>query len=293
MDNSYLRDKIAGDLFRESGVATPMRSFYRVYWDTGDGPVYFGLYTMAEVPDDPMFAAQLGETGGNLYKPTGDAATWKTGYTIGEASFPLKRDEDETSWQDVAAAIDALNADRTDAQKWREGLAKYLNVDVFLHWLAINSVIQDWDTYGQMAHNYYLYGDPSDNGRLVWIPWDHNHAMPGAQEGIVAVNTPLPLDMMSVSDDWPLIRYLLDDPEYHQVYTDYVNEFSDDIFATESMTERFRYEHALIAPFVIGEEGETPEHTMIFDTSAFETTVDDLITHVENRQSAVADFLDR
>jgi spore coat protein H len=43
-----------------------------------------------------------------------------------------------------------------------------------LRWLAVNTAIENWDAYGRMAHNYYLYGDPSDGGRLKWIPWDHN-----------------------------------------------------------------------------------------------------------------------
>ena len=33
-----------------------------------------------------------------------------------------------------------------------------------------------------MAHNYYLYGDPAQGGRLRWIPWDHNMAF-GAGPG--------------------------------------------------------------------------------------------------------------
>jgi len=47
---------------------------------------------------------------------------------------------------------------------------------VFLRWLALNSALENWDTYGGMAHNYYLYDDP-DTGRLTWIGWDHDRIL--------------------------------------------------------------------------------------------------------------------
>jgi spore coat protein CotH len=32
--------------------------------------------------------------------------------------------------------------------------------DVFLKYLAVNGIIQNWDIYGLMVHNFYLYNDP-------------------------------------------------------------------------------------------------------------------------------------
>ncbi|MGD8807508.1 MAG: CotH kinase family protein, partial [Chloroflexota bacterium] len=46
----------------------------------------------------------------------------------------------------------------------------------FLKWLAISAIIQHWDAYGNMSHNYYLYDDP-ETGQLTWISWDNNMAM--------------------------------------------------------------------------------------------------------------------
>ena len=41
---------------------------------------------------------------------------------------------------------------------------------------AVNGVMQNWDTYGRMAHNYVVYNDPG-TGLLTWIPWDSNEAL--------------------------------------------------------------------------------------------------------------------
>ena len=78
-DESQLREKVASDIFRESGLASPRTQFYEVYIDHGPGPIYFGLYTMVEEPDDTLLASQFNNDGGNLYKPDGNGARFTQG----------------------------------------------------------------------------------------------------------------------------------------------------------------------------------------------------------------------
>ncbi|HRI18357.1 MAG TPA: CotH kinase family protein, partial [Burkholderiaceae bacterium] len=113
----------------------------------------------------------------------------------------------------------------SDAAAWRAGLAAILDVDVFLHWLALNAVVQDWDVYGRMAHNYYLYADPQSAGRFQWIPWDHSFAFTGADGGMFGQS--LSLGMDEVGAEWPLIRFLLDDPTYNERYTQFVAQAAE------------------------------------------------------------------
>ncbi|WAS89980.1 hypothetical protein [Nannocystis punicea] len=49
--------------------------------------------------------------------------------------------------------------------------------------------------------------------------------------------------------------------------------------------------HALIAPYVVGPEGEQPGYTFIGSEAAFTATLDDLLGHVEQRQQDIAEFL--
>ena len=86
------------------------------------------------------------------------------------------------------------------------------------------AVIQNWDAYGSMSHNYYLYNDPA-SGQLEWISWDHNEAMSagnggGGRRGPGSGS--VSLDKADVNDNWSLIRYLLDDPVYYALYVDYL-----------------------------------------------------------------------
>ena len=58
----------------------------------------------------------------------------------------------------------------------------FLSVSCLTH-LALNQAMVNWDTYGRMTHNYYLYSDPSDD-RFTWIPWDLNEAILERNGGI-------------------------------------------------------------------------------------------------------------
>jgi hypothetical protein len=62
MDDSYLREKVTADIFREAGVVASQTAFYEVYVDTGEGPKYFGLYTVVEIVDDTVIKTQFAET---------------------------------------------------------------------------------------------------------------------------------------------------------------------------------------------------------------------------------------
>lgn len=178
-DNSLIREKVAADIFREGGVPSAQTSFYRIYVDYGQGSKYFGLYTMVEAPDKPMLQTQFKNAEGNLYKPEGTGAKF---VTFDQKSFVKKSNESSSDWKDIEAVFSALHASRTDAAKWRADLEKVFDMSGYLNYLAINTLIQNWDTYGRMSHNYYLYSDPSD-GKVHWIPWDNNMALSESMGG--------------------------------------------------------------------------------------------------------------
>jgi spore coat protein H len=173
-DDSQLHEVLATEILRDRGVPAARAAFYRVFVDVGAGAEYWGLYTMIEDPaDGAMLDAQFGTRSGNLYKPDGPGANWMA---FDRRGFENRTRGNPTDADDVAAAIGALHAPREDARAWRDALEKRFDVDLFLRWLAVNTALENWDAYGVMAHNYYLYGDPARAGRLQWIPWDHNMA---------------------------------------------------------------------------------------------------------------------
>ncbi len=285
-DDSSLREKITADLFRESGVPSAQTAFYAVNIDYGEGPVYFGLYTVVEVVDDTLIETQFSDDNGNVYKPEGSGATFASG-SFSEASFDKETNQDEDDYSDILALFDILHdqSRTSDPESWRGNLEAVFDVDTFLNWLAVNTVIQNWDTYGVMQHNYYLYNDP-ENGQLVWIPWDNNESLKAS--GQMRDRSALQLDLQSVGENWPLVSYLRDDPVYFQKYLTYLDEFLSDVFVLDEMAERFQYYHSIIAPYVL-DEGQ--EFTQISSSQAFDNSAAELIQYTQSRIIEAENFL--
>jgi len=170
-------------VFRSFGVPAVRTAYYEIYIDKGSGAEYYGVYTMCEVVFDTFLSSWFGTKSGNCYKPDGDGAKFQAG-TFTLADFEKKTNELAADFTDIQALYDALHADTrtSDAAAWRAGLEAVFDVDGFLKYLAVNNTIQNWDTYGKMTHNYYLYNDPAD-GLIKWIVWDNNEAFQLGKQG--------------------------------------------------------------------------------------------------------------
>jgi spore coat protein CotH len=322
-DDSFIRDKTAADIFRAAGVPTPRGAFAQVYIDIGNGPFYMGLYTMIEKVEDHMLVSQLGNDWGNLYKPWGDAARWPP---IAETAVPLvttsvaeieahfeKQTNTSTDWSDVVAAINILHSDRTDAAAWRTRLEAVFDVPAFLKWLAANQTMLDWDAYGCMTHNYYVYANPNNGGRFMWLPWDLNEALAdrkhdGCVPGSVMMDE-IVSGSASIGKAWPLIDYIVGDSTYRHAYKGYLRSVLDGAFEASAVKARMQADHDLVAPYLDGtvasENGAvknglfTGWYTYQNATAAdFKTslarvgdgtsTADGLQVHVDKRRAAVA-----
>ena len=285
-DPSFLRDAATSAILEEAGLPAAETAFYQVVLDYGEGPVTLGLYTMIEVVDDTVVERTFGSDDGNIYEADGSAASFaaSTRDQI-EQSFQKENNEDEADWSDIETLFDVLHDElrSSDPASWRANLESIFDVDSFLEWLAISSVIQHWDAYGSMSHNYYLYHDP-DSGQLRWISWDHNQAMSegmGDRGGRGPGNRSVSLDRAEVNDNWPLIRYLLDDPVYYARYLDYLAETVAGPFDPDEMAETYQSLADLIEPYATEDVGE----------AAFEAAVQQLIEHAYQRADSVEEFL--
>ena len=281
VDSSLLHEKIAADIYRDAGVPSAQTAFYRVYLDHGRGSLYFGLYTIVEIPRRPMLEAQFGDGRGNLYKPGGRGSDWVEYH---QDAFKKKTNKDEADWSDIEAEFEALPASRDDAAAWRSGLEEVFDAYGFLRWLAVVRLLPNLDSYGQHAHNYFLYGDPTHDGRLSWIPWDNNMAF--------TVLRNLSLDMGDLRDNSPLIRYLIDDPVYWAAYVTNVAEVIEGAYAIEPTQASIQAAHDLIEPYVIGENGERDGYTQLTSPEVFENSVERLYAHIEARHEAAIEFLE-
>jgi hypothetical protein len=285
-DSSFLRDAAASAILEEAGLPAAETAFYEVVLDYGEGPVTLGLYTMIEVIDDTVVERYFGSDDGNICEADGPAASFAAS-TNGqiEQSFQKENNKDDTDWSDIESLFEVLHDDErtNDPAGWRANLESIFDVDGFLEWLAISAVIQHWDAYGNMSHNYYLYHDP-DSGQLKWISWDHNMAMSagmGRRDGQSPGTSTVSLDKAEVNDNWPLIRYLLDDPVYYALYLDYLSETIAGPFDPDHMAETYQAMAKLIEPYAAPDVG----------AEAFDAAVQQLIDHAYQRAETVQEFL--
>ncbi|KGL63623.1 CotH kinase family protein [Polaribacter sp. Hel1_85] len=283
-DSSMLREKVATDVFRNAGLAASHTAFYTLYVDHGDGPQYFGLYTLVEEVDDTVTETQFSSDEGNLYKPDGDAASFASG-TFDEDEYVKKNNEDDADFTDVQSLLSIINdgSRTTDPATWRANLDAIFDTEVFLKYLAVNGIVQNWDTYGRMTHNYFLYNNP-DTNKLTWIPWDNNEALQtGKMGGALSLN----FSGLS-SSQWPLIGYMYQDDVYKEKYDAYLEEVINDAFNETTIQELYTSYAALIEEFATS---EVSGYTFLNSSSSFQSAVSTLKSHATSRKNAVDAYL--
>jgi len=281
-DMSLMREKTASDLFRAFGIASARTSFCEVWIDFGSGPFYFGLYNLIEEVDDTVIETQF-NGGGNLYKPEGQAATFSEG-SFNTFQLYKKTNTENGDYSDVRQLYEAINGTTRllDNQAWKEGITNIFDIEKYLKWLAANTVMQNWDTYGKMSHNYYLYNDPL-TGRLCWIPWDNNESLREGKNGGA-----LSLGFTEVTGKWPLIRYIYDDSEWRQLYNNGIELFIQEAFSVSRFDMIIDSQAELIRQYAVAEK---PGYTFLPSASAFGSATDDLKQHVRERHIAAAEYL--
>jgi hypothetical protein len=89
------------------------------------------------------------------------------------------------------------------------------------------------------------------------------------------------LDKAEISENWPMIRFLLDDPVYYKLYLSYLAETIEGPFSPDQMAETYQALADLVAPYAAADVGE----------STFNAAVQQLIDHAYQRSEDVQEFL--
>lgn len=281
-DASLMREKVGADLFRDFGLVSAHTNFCEVYVDYGSGPQYYGVYTIVEEVDDTVLDDQFGDDSGNLYKPDGDAASFASG-TYDEGEFEKKNNDEAADYTDVRALYDLMQSSlrTSDEEAWKASLESVLDVDTFLKWLAANTVFQNWDTYGNMTHNFFLYNNP-ENNLLTWIPWDNNESLGDDKRSCLSFT------FSEVRSSWPLIYYLNQVDSYKAIYETYLAQFTEEVFNSGRMTTIYESYEELLRESAYA---EVNGRTYISYDQAFDNEVNELKSHVSTRVAAVNSYL--
>lgn len=170
----------------------------------------------------------------------------------------------------------------------------------FIKWLAINTAMTNWDTYGAMAHNFYLYNAP--NRGLVWIPWDNNEAistnnkpnfpipegMPEPPKDFRMPNRGLALSLKDCPKQFVLIAYLAQDPTYYGSYLKEVETFRKNTWQATKLNKQVDGYVSLIKQAASREKSP---YSHLTNEKSFEEGIQGLQKQILKRASEIDQFL--
>lgn len=211
-DPSYMREFLTYEVLEEMGLPTPNYSYVNLFVN---GELY-GLYLAIENIEEPYLERHFGSSNGNLFKAdTGANLQWQDGMSIEETNLEQKVGlENDTN---LLHFIKALSAG--------EGVEEYFDVDSYLRYLAVSTVMANMDSYqGMMSHNYFLY---ELNGKFTFLAWDHNMSIGGMGDNQEQIELLLDEPTVGAVDQFPLVSYVLNNKTYKEAYYGYVEEVTE------------------------------------------------------------------
>jgi spore coat protein H len=284
-DISMLRDKIGANVFRENGIPTAQTAFMKVYIDNGREKKYYGVYVVSEVLEDTAIKKAFGDNMGNIYEPETTLKFFSKG------SFYKKNNANMGDYADVETFVSVLNSDKrkTNYTEWKASLEKNLDVNAYLKWLAINTAIRNDDGY---FNNYYLYQLP--NRKLTWVPSGFTSAFKfplRTPSGVVDTDLVIDLAWSKATDQFPIIKYILDDPAYRAIYKENIRVFSETYFTPEKMNALFEKNQKMIAPYINGVEKEEKPYTHLAKITDFDKGLQDLKDFMTKQNANIKEYL--
>ena len=155
-DTALVSQFLSYKVFNDAGIHAPRCSLAKV---TVNGE-YLGIYSNVESYKKPFLKARYGDDTGDLYEGTVTDFYPKTVNKL-EAK---KSDQDRKS---VARLAEILASDEDLPM---DELEELVDVDNFLKFWAVESLIGFWDGYTQNQNNFFVYKNPA-NQKFYFMPW--------------------------------------------------------------------------------------------------------------------------
>ena len=139
-----------------------------------DGQNYLGRYDFVVRGNDTE--SSLNEAVAMAMLEEAGLATHRVAFTAfsvngSEAIWKQRTGEDDMT--PIVEFMDFIN--NSSDETFEDSLGEYLDLDQFAKYLAVEDMINNWDTISGMGNNGYLHYDPS-TGMMTLIAWDHDRA---------------------------------------------------------------------------------------------------------------------
>lgn len=256
-DPSLIRSKFAFDLYEKIGVPASRVCYTAVYINEN----YYGLYEIIEHIDERFLDYHIDDDTGNLWKclwPAdlnyrGPHASDYFPYSDDTKPYELKTNEDTYDYSELAHLIDVIN--NTPSAQMKDSLESVLKITDFIKYLAVNVMTGSWDDYRYLRNNFYLYHDPS-HGQFRFIPYDYDNTF--GIDWVEGGNWGEPnwtrINMYSYicmdNDGRPLADLIFNTPEYRDLFTHFIDFYTNHVFREDQWRDYGDSIKALIRPYV-------------------------------------------
>ena len=242
-DASMFREPLSYALFREAGIPCPRIGWANVWLSiTGEEPAaekFLGLYTLVEQVDKRFLQDRFGSDDGLLLKPSTFGAFRYLGEAWPEYELAyVPKTEGTPSQRQQLIDFARLLQDASD-EEFAAEVERYLDVDQFVRFLAVNVLLSNLDSFLGNSQNFYVYLDP-DAERFILLPWDLDHSF-GA---FPLLGTPAARMDLSIrhpgGHEHQVIERVLWVPQFRELYETYLRDFAETIFNPEKLRTQIK-----------------------------------------------------
>lgn len=209
-DRTYLSEKICRELFDAAGIPAPQAGHAIATFNSRTR-----LYVMVEGINKPFLKRYFNDATGNVYD--GHSGSDVTGtMPVNSGDFP----RDHTGLRALASAIRrSATPDRWSA------IETTLDVDRFLTFMALETMLWHWDGYTMARNNFRVFHDREMN-RMVFLPHGMDQTL-SEPKGSVMPNT-----------QGSVARAIMETSEGRQLYRARVAEIATNLFIIDAITNR-------------------------------------------------------
>ncbi len=236
VDQSRLREALAYSVFRAAGVPAPRTAFAKVSLSV-EGKYtneFLGVYTLVELVNKDFLKQHFKAGDGLLMKPERQVGIvylgddWKK---YQDRYYP-KRDATPKEIEHIIAFAKLIS--KADDDAFKKDVGNYLDIDNFLRFIAVNTMLPNTDSFLTTGHNYYLYLNPRTN-KLAFMPWDLDIAFAGFPlMGTIEQQTHMNL-LKPSPNRIKLVDRLLAIPEVNERYRKIVIEIAGVAFTRQKL----------------------------------------------------------
>lgn len=231
-DASLVNQVLTYKLFRKAGLPAPRCSYAHV---TVNGKS-LGIYAHVESMKKPMIRHSMGDDNGTLYE--GTVVDFFEGW---EKSFEHKFGNREKGLKSILAITEIL--EKSDLDSMESEIDQWLDIDAFIKFWVMESIIGLPDGYTQNQNNYYFFVD-GDSGKLTFLPWGTDNSF--STRGIM--NNYLP--RQSVKTTGRITAKLYQIPSVRSKYQETLTSMLNDVWDEKELLADISRIHSLVLPHI-------------------------------------------